>query len=218
MSVSPRPIEYCQGLNYLAAVFLTVYSRDERSACECFLHFLFETGAFDNFEGGFCRVQTSCRELNAYCLLHCPRTRRLLEVHEINLQIFTFTWILLFFVYNVQNQIELLDTLMPIWDQMLLRGPSIILRTAKLFLKLLEDHLDENSELTYEQVIAVLRGTSMLLLIKSSFRVACGSFLRISAKAWQTVERRRRLSGTPQPNGTQENAGSKTSFPVQFVI
>eukprot|EP01056_Protomagalhaensia_sp_Gyna25_P001921 Protomagalhaensia_sp_Gyna_25__1920@NODE_2019_length_1343_cov_7_514571_g1665_i0_p1_GENE_NODE_2019_length_1343_cov_7_514571_g1665_i0NODE_2019_length_1343_cov_7_514571_g1665_i0_p1_ORF_typecomplete_len318_score26_29RabGAPTBC/PF00566_18/2_3e21_NODE_2019_length_1343_cov_7_514571_g1665_i040993 len=177
LAAAPRPVEYCQGLNYLAAVFLTVFSADERAASEGFLHFLFETDVFTRFDGAFRTVQDLCQDLNSFCSVYCPRLRHLLTAYEISLQVYSFTWILLFFVYNVQGQIELLDVVLTIWDHMLLHGLAIILATSKFLVKLLDGHLSQQMDPTYEEFVNLLREWPATVFSKYRGEGKTGQFL-----------------------------------------
>lgn len=112
---APRPTDYCQGMNYIAALFLVVFNGNEVEAAECLYHFFFTKSTVLKFEDGFFRTTILCQNLNQFVKLRCPRLYQNLLHTNLQLEAFTFSWMLLGFVYDIHTHWELLDIIRPLW-------------------------------------------------------------------------------------------------------
>ncbi|KAL3869079.1 hypothetical protein ACJMK2_041805 [Sinanodonta woodiana] len=127
-------IGYCQGLNRLAAITLLFLS--EEDAFWCIVAIVERILPQDYYSHTMIAAQADQRVLKDLVQDKLPKIHAHLELHGVDLSLFTFNWFLTLFVDNVPPEMFL-----RVWDTFLFEGSKVLFRFALAFLKKAEEEI-----------------------------------------------------------------------------
>ncbi|KAK3612580.1 hypothetical protein CHS0354_042080 [Potamilus streckersoni] len=127
-------IGYCQGLNRLAAIALLFLS--EEDAFWCIVAIVERILPQDYYSHTMIAAQADQRVLKDLVQDKLPKIHAHLELHGVDLSLFTFNWFLTLFVDNVPPEMFL-----RVWDTFLFEGSKVLFRFALAFLKKAEEEI-----------------------------------------------------------------------------
>ncbi|KAK3800100.1 hypothetical protein RRG08_015066 [Elysia crispata] len=133
-SVHNPCIGYCQGINRIAAIALLFLT--EEDAFWCLVAIIDHLMPDDYFTATLAGAQADQRVLKDLVAEKCPRLHAHLELHEIDLSLFTFNWFLTVFVDGIFPELFL-----TIWDVFLYEGSKVLFRFGLAFLKHAEEDI-----------------------------------------------------------------------------
>ncbi|GFN81357.1 TBC1 domain family member 2b [Plakobranchus ocellatus] len=133
-SVHNPCIGYCQGINRIAAIAL-LFLREE-DAFWCLVAIIDHIMPGDYYTPTLADAQADQRVLKDLMAEKCPRLHAHLELHEIDLSLFTFNWFLTIFVDGIYPELFL-----NIWDVFLYEGSKVLFRFGLAFLKYAEEDI-----------------------------------------------------------------------------
>ncbi|GFS01541.1 TBC1 domain family member 2B [Elysia marginata] len=133
-SVHNPCIGYCQGINRIAAIAL-LFLREE-DAFWCLVAIVDQLMPADYYTATLAGAQSDQRVLKDLVAEKCPRLHAHLELHEVDLSLFTFNWFLTVFVDGIYPELFL-----NIWDVFLYEGSKVLFRFGLAFLKNAEEEI-----------------------------------------------------------------------------
>ncbi|RUS79385.1 hypothetical protein EGW08_012845, partial [Elysia chlorotica] len=133
-SVHNPCIGYCQGINRIAAIAL-LFLREE-DAFWCLVAIIDHLMPDDYFTATLAGAQSDQRVLKDLVAEKCPRLHAHLDLHEVDLSLFTFNWFLTVFVDGIFPELFL-----TIWDVFLYEGSKVLFRFGLAFLKSAEEEI-----------------------------------------------------------------------------
>ncbi|EZG55265.1 Rab-GTPase-TBC domain protein [Gregarina niphandrodes] len=157
---APKPTDYCQGMNYIAALFLYVAYGHTKKASEMMYQWLFKRDNILRFESGFKLVRHECQRLLKFVDQYTPTLNLQLRRFNLGLELFSFSWHLLLYVYEVQQDPSLINVLLAIWDQILIQDDhEYLIKTSAFILTCAENLLisDSAAEVHEEDLMSLLK-------------------------------------------------------------
>ncbi|CAL1546393.1 unnamed protein product [Lymnaea stagnalis] len=133
-SVHNPLIGYCQGINRIAAIAL-LFLREE-DAFWCLVAIIEHLMPADYYTTTLAAAQADQRVLKDLVKEKCPYLYAHLDMHDVDLSLFTFNWFLTVFVDGIQPELFL-----RIWDVFLYEGSKVLFRYALAFLKYTESDI-----------------------------------------------------------------------------
>lgn len=122
-SHSPR-VRYCQGLNYIAALFILVFSTEERAfwALVCAIERL---GVEGYYVEGMLLLRADMEVLRVILAQKCPRVARRFAEQEVDLMSICSEWHLTWFAKSLPP-----TTVMRVWDALFYEGYKVLFRVS----------------------------------------------------------------------------------------
>lgn len=141
-----RITDYCQGLNYIAALFLLAFHFDSRAACEAFRHWLFTDDNIRYFDYGFEQVLLDIAKLVELVTEIYPTLTGEIERQNVLLETVLFPWTLLRFAYRFDKDAHILKMTLALWDQFLLCDETFLFTVVLSMLGSLDERLRKAKE------------------------------------------------------------------------
>lgn len=162
---SPR-VQYCQGLNFIAAVFLIVFLNAERAfwALVCAIDSL---GVEGYYTEGMTLLRADMRVLTSLLFQKSPKVARHIQEQGVELESFCSEWYITWFAKCLP-----VSTILRVWDTLFFEGFKVLFRVAVGVFKLVEPQILKCP--TFDEVMEHAKGWSRHIvehneLLKASF-------------------------------------------------
>jgi hypothetical protein len=117
-------VRYCQGLNFIAAILLVVFSNEEQAFWAMFSAFEM-LGVERYYTEGMTLLRADLRALNRAMLRKCPKVAQRLASEGIDLQTVCTEWLITWYAKSLPA-----PTILRVWDALFLEGFKVLFRVA----------------------------------------------------------------------------------------
>lgn len=135
---SPR-VQYCQGLNFIAAVLLAVFGDEERAfwAMVCGVESL---GVEGYYTEGMALLRADMEVLSSVLQQKCPKVAHVFKEEGIDLTSICSEWYITWFSKSLPG-----DTILRVWDTLFFEGFKVLFRVALGIFKRAETEVLQNA-------------------------------------------------------------------------
>ncbi|CRG97843.1 GTPase-activating protein, putative [Plasmodium gallinaceum] len=150
-----KSVGYCQGMNYIAAIFLLVF-KNKLDTVRCFISLLVNFNLKGMFIYNFPELKKVIYQLNILIKAYMPKLFYFFRRKKIKIDFFCINWFMTLFSLDLS-----LENTLKLWDIFFLFGLKILI---KLSLIILHHHQKKILNMTYDEALTFLKS-----ITKSSF-------------------------------------------------